>query len=118
MVYYSFDFRYSSEILNSLNSNGMSMHALKLINSPAIPLRNIDPANGLCKGTSLVVRGFQRNTIDTEIMVGQHTGQRVFLPRIHLCPSDDNISFRFKRKQFQSRLSFAMKINRRKGRPF
>jgi hypothetical protein len=39
-------------------------------------LRNIDPANGLCNGTRLVVRGFWRNTIDVEIVVGQHAGNR------------------------------------------
>jgi ATP-dependent DNA helicase PIF1 len=79
-------------------------------------LRNIDPANGLCNGTRLVVRGFQRNAIDAEIVVGQHAGERVFLPRIPLCPSDDDMfPFRFKRKQFPIRLSFAMTINKAQG---
>jgi ATP-dependent DNA helicase PIF1 len=79
-------------------------------------LRNIDPANGLCNGTRLVVRGFQSNAIDAEIVVGQHAGERVFLPRIPLCPSDNDIfPFRFKRKQFPIRLSFAMTINKAQG---
>jgi ATP-dependent exoDNAse (exonuclease V) alpha subunit len=78
-----------------------------------ILLRNIDPANGLCNGTRLVVRGFQRNTIDTEIVLGQHAGKRVFLPWIPLCPSDDEMfPFQFKRKQFPIRLSFAMTVNK------
>jgi ATP-dependent DNA helicase PIF1 len=63
-----------------------------------------------------VVRGFQRNAIDAEIVVGQHAGERVFLPRIPLCPSDDDIfPFKFKRKQFPIRLSFAMTINKAQG---
>ena len=90
---------------------------LKLkINCPIILLRNIDPANGLCNGTRLVIRGFQKNAIDAEIVLGQHSGKRVFLPRIPLCPSDDEMfPFRFKRKQFPVRLSFAMTINKSQG---
>jgi ATP-dependent DNA helicase PIF1 len=59
------------------------------------------------------VRGFRRNTIDAEIMVGQHAGKRVFLPRIPLCLSDDEMfPFQFKRKQFPIRLSFGMTVNK------
>jgi ATP-dependent DNA helicase PIF1 len=90
---------------------------LKLkIGCPVILLRNIDPAGGFCNGTRLVIRGFQRNTVDAEIMVGDHAGKRIFLPRIPLCPSDDEMfSFQFKRKQFPIRLSFSMTINKALG---
>uniref|UniRef100_A0A8I6XDQ0 ATP-dependent DNA helicase n=1 Tax=Hordeum vulgare subsp. vulgare TaxID=112509 RepID=A0A8I6XDQ0_HORVV len=123
-IYHSFDSAeddphgyYAPEFLNNLTPNGLPPHALKLnINCPIILLRNIDPANGLCNGTRLVVRGFQRNAIDTEIVLGQQAGRRVFLPRIPLCPSDDDIfPFKFKRKQFPIRLSFAMTINKAQG---
>jgi len=81
--YYSFDFAvddphnyYPSEFLNTLTHNGLPPHVLKLkVGCPIILLRNIDPANGLCNGTRLVVRGFQRNTIDAEIVLGQHAGK-------------------------------------------
>jgi len=90
---------------------------LKLkIGCPIILLRNIDPANGLCNGTRLVVRGFVKNSINAEIVLGQHAGKRVFLPRIPLCPSDDEMfPFQFKRKQFPIRLSFAMTVNKAQG---
>ena len=123
-IYHSFDIAeddphgyYAPEFLNNLTPNGLPPHALKLkLNCPVILLRNIDPANGLCNGTRLVVRGFQRNAIDAEIVLGQHAGRRVFLPRIPLCPSDDDIfPFKFKRKQFPIRLSFAMTINKAQG---
>ncbi|XP_066311145.1 uncharacterized protein [Miscanthus floridulus] len=99
MVYHSFDFvvddphnYYPSEFLNSLTPNELPPDVLKLkLGCPIILLRNIDPANGLCNGTRLVVRGFRRNTIDAEIMVGQHAGKRVFLPRIPLFPFDDEL---------------------------
>ncbi|WVZ61529.1 hypothetical protein U9M48_011390, partial [Paspalum notatum var. saurae] len=99
---------YPPEFLNSLTPNGLLPHVLRLrINCPIILLRNIDPANGLCNGTRLIVR---------EIVLGQHARKRVFLPRIPLCPSDDEMfPFRFKRKQFPIRLSFAMTINKAQG---
>jgi ATP-dependent DNA helicase PIF1 len=64
-VYHSFDSTvddphkyYPSEFLNSLTPNGLPPHVLKLkLGCPVILLRNIDPANGLCNGTRLVVRG-------------------------------------------------------------
>jgi ATP-dependent DNA helicase PIF1 len=108
---------YLSEFLNTLTPNGLSPHVLKLKkNYPIILLRNIDPANGLCNGTWLVVHNFQRNVIDAKTVLGQHTRKWVFLPRIPLCPSDDEIfPFQFKRKQFPIKLSFAMMINKAQG---
>jgi hypothetical protein len=124
MVYHSFDSveddphnYYPLEFLNSLTPNGLPPHMLKLkINCPIVLLRNIDPTNGLCNGTRLVIRGFQKNAIDAEIVIGQHSGMRVFLPRIPLCPSDNEMfPFHLKRKQFSIRLSFAVTINKSHG---
>ena len=83
IVYHSFDSAvddphnyYPSEFLNTLTPSGLPPHVLKLkIGCPIILLRNIDLANGLCNGTRLVVRGFQRNTIYVEIVVGDHVGK-------------------------------------------
>jgi hypothetical protein len=42
--------------------------------------------------------------------------KQIFLPRIPLCPSDDEMfPFQFKRKQFPIRLSFAMTVNKSQG---
>jgi hypothetical protein len=98
MMYHNFDSAvddphnyYPSEFLNTLTPNGLPPHVLKLkIGCPVILLRNIDPAGGLYNGTRLVVRGFERNTVDAEIMVGDHARKRI-LPRIPLCPSDDEM---------------------------
>ncbi|KAL7600227.1 hypothetical protein Lser_V15G21915 [Lactuca serriola] len=95
-VYYSFDEAeddsnnlYLTEFLNSLNVSGLSPH---------------------------YIRAFQQNVIDVEIIVGQHSGKIVFLPRIPLCPSDDEmLPFKLKRKQFPVCLSFSMTINKAQG---
>jgi ATP-dependent DNA helicase PIF1 len=121
VVYHSFDEAvddphnyYPREFLNTLTPNGIPPHVLKLkIGCPVILLRNLDPANELCNGTRLVVRACQRNSIDAEIVLGHHVEKRVFLPRIPLCPSDDQMFlFQFKRKQFPIRLTFAMTVNK------
>ena len=94
------------------------MKALRLDkkNCPVILLRNLDPHNGLCNGTRLVVKGFDDNAIDAEIVNSQHAGKRIFIPRIPLCPSEDiTLPFKFKRKQFPIRLSFTMTINKTQG---
>ncbi|KAL6511646.1 hypothetical protein OROGR_021243 [Orobanche gracilis] len=57
-----------------------------------------------------------QNVVDAEIAVGQHAGKRVFLPRIPLCLSDNEMFlFRLKRKQFPIRLRVAMTINKAQG---
>ena len=123
-IYYGFDSveddprnLYSNDFLNSVTPNGLPPHVLKVkINCPVILLRNLDPNNGLCNGTRLMVRTFQDNAIDAEIVIGQHVGKKVFIPRIPLSPSEDlSLLFKFKRKQFPIRLSFAMTVNKAQG---
>jgi ATP-dependent DNA helicase PIF1 len=123
-IYYSFDSieddlqnNYTIDFLNSITPNGLPPHILKVkVNCPVILLRNLDPHNGLCNGTRLMIRAFQDNAIDAEIVGGQHAGKRVFIPRIPMSPSEDiSLPFKLKRKQFPIRLSFAMTINKAQG---
>jgi ATP-dependent DNA helicase PIF1 len=122
MVYRSFDCAvddphnyYPPDFLNTLTPNGLPPHLLKLkINSPSYCLETLTPQNGLCGGMRLVVQVFQRTVINAEIVLGQHAGKRIFLPRISLSPSDDEMfPFQFQRKQFPIRLSFA--VNKAQG---
>ncbi|KAL7618564.1 hypothetical protein Lser_V15G02469 [Lactuca serriola] len=108
---------YPLEFLNSISVSGLPPHYLRLkVGCPITLLWNVDPANGLCNGTQLICKSFQQNVIDTEIVVGQHADKIIFLPKIPLCPSDDDIfSFNLKRKQFPIRLCFAMTINKAHG---
>ncbi|XP_062187873.1 uncharacterized protein LOC133891170 [Phragmites australis] len=124
MMYYSYNLvdddscnNYPLDFLNSITPNDLPPHVLKVkINCRVILLRNLDPHNGMCNGTRLMVRAFQKNVIDAMIVGDQHAGKMVFISRIPLCPSEDiSLLFNFKRKQFPVHLSFAMTINKTQG---
>ncbi|XP_057763585.1 uncharacterized protein LOC130984714 [Arachis stenosperma] len=85
------------------------------IGVPIILLRNIDPAGGLCNGTRLVVRDLGRNVIDADIVSGSNVGDKFFISRMNMIPSDTVIPFKFQRRQFPVSLSFAMTINKSQG---
>ncbi|XP_020146667.1 uncharacterized protein [Aegilops tauschii subsp. strangulata] len=108
---------YTIDLLNSITPNGLPPRVLRLkANCPVILLRNLDLHNGLYNGTRLMIRAFQDNAIDAEIVGGQHPGKRVFIPRVPMSPSEDiSLPLKLKRKQFPIRLSFAMTINKAQG---
>ncbi|KAG2679258.1 hypothetical protein I3760_11G043200, partial [Carya illinoinensis] len=122
--YYSFDESIDAseqaimeDFLHTLTPNGLPPHELLLKeNCPIMLLRNINPSEGLCNGTRLICRNFDRNVIHAEIAVGHHSGKKVFIPRIPFLPiPDENSGFPFKRTQFPVKLSFAMSINKSQG---
>lgn len=107
---------YSSKFLNTLTPSGMPPHKLILkVGVPIILLRNINPTEGLCNGTRLIIRRLQSYVIDAEILTGFYLGKRVFIPRITLTPSDANLPFQMVRHQFPIRLAFALTINKAQG---
>ena len=59
-------------------------------------LRNLDPSNGLCNETRMICKDFESNVIHVEIIMGQHAGKQVLLPRLPLLPAKKRmISFPF-----------------------
>eukprot|EP00267_Zea_mays_P047695 XP_020400180.1 uncharacterized protein LOC109942520 [Zea mays] len=78
MMYHSFDTAvddpnnyYPSEFLQTLTPNGLPPHVLKLkVGCPIMLLRNIDPANGLCNGTSFLL--FSGHLVDTTKKADEH----------------------------------------------
>ncbi|XP_052113814.1 uncharacterized protein LOC127739632 [Arachis duranensis] len=104
------------EFLNQIRCSGLPNHSLKLkIGVPIILLRNIDPAGGLCNGTRLVMRDLGRNVIGADIVSGSNVGDKVFITRMNMIPSDTVIPFKFQHRQFPVSLSFAMTINKSQG---
>ncbi|CAI9270649.1 unnamed protein product [Lactuca saligna] len=107
---------YPPEYLHMLNFNGIPPHQLELkINAPVILMRNISPIYGLCNGTRLIITQLLSRVIEAEIMTGTAIGCKVYIPRITLTHTDNELPFTLKRKQFPLKLCYAMTINKSQG---
>uniref|UniRef100_M1A3P1 ATP-dependent DNA helicase n=1 Tax=Solanum tuberosum TaxID=4113 RepID=M1A3P1_SOLTU len=91
------------------------LNTIKCSGVPVMLLRNIDQAAGLCNGTRLIVTKLGNQVIEAKVLSGQMVGQKVFIPRMTLRPSDARIPFKFQRRQFPITVSFAMTINKSQG---
>ncbi|XP_076895734.1 uncharacterized protein LOC143548453 [Bidens hawaiensis] len=110
------DALYPSEYLNMLNFRGLPPHRLELkMNSHLILLGNLNPNDGLCNGTRLIVTQRLPRIVEAKIMTGNHIGHRVYIPRISLTNKDKELPFSFKRIQFPIKLCYAMTINKSQG---
>ncbi|XP_071913922.1 uncharacterized protein [Coffea arabica] len=58
------------DLLNTLTPSNLPPHRLLLkSNAPIILLRNLDPAEGLCNGTRLIIKSLSKNVICAKIAV-------------------------------------------------
>ena len=68
------------DYLNSINASGLPPHMLSLkIGSPLLLLRNMNPKQGLCNGTRLVVKQVLNKLLKVEIMNGSHAGHEAWI---------------------------------------
>ena len=80
-----------------------------------IRLRNLDPDEGLCNGTRLIIRAFSNRVIDAEITTGVHKHKRLFIPRIILTSSESELPFILRSRQFPIRVANCITINKEQG---
>lgn len=57
-----------------------------------------------------------RFVLEGKVVSGSNIGEKVFIPRLSLTPSDIKIPFKFQRRQFPFTVYFAMTINKSQGR--
>jgi len=81
-------------------------------------LRNINPKKGLCNGTRLYVKECHQNIIIAEVLSESNRGDIVIIARIDFKPSDVNLPFIMKRRQFPIIPAFSMTINKSQGQTF
>lgn len=81
-------------------------------------LRNLNASKGLCNGTRLIVRRMNENSLICEIISESHKGDKVIISRIDLAPSDTNLPFKLKRRQFPILPAFAITINKSQGQTY
>ncbi|XP_047267387.1 uncharacterized protein LOC124897838 [Capsicum annuum] len=107
---------HTPEFLNTIKCSGIPNHAITLkVGVPVMLLRNIDQSSGLCNGTRLIITRIGNWVIEAKVLSENMIGQKVFIPRMSLTPSDLRISFKFQRRQFSIVVSFAMTINKSQG---
>ena len=71
------------EVLNSMTSDSMQQHVLKLKAGCMVTLmHNMDKDLGLVNRTRMIVRAFPPGCVNCEVASGIHKGRRMFMPRM------------------------------------
>lgn len=105
---------HSTEFLNTIKCSGL--HELNLkVGTHVILIKNIDHSAGLCNGTRLVLTRLGNHVIEANVLSGRTAGQKFFIPRMTIIPSDHRIPFKFQRRQFPFMVSYVMTINKSQG---
>ena len=109
--------RFNIEYLNSLCPAGLPNHRLYIKSGmPLMLMRNLNPKMGLCNGTRLIFKRVHKNhLLECSIVGGEHRGRTVLIPRVTLQPKERDFPFKWCRRQFPVRVSFAMTINKSQG---
>jgi len=89
---------YPTEFLNSLKFPGTPNHELRLeVGLPIMLLRNINQSAGLCNGTRLTITQLGKWFIEAQIITGTNIGNKVYIPRIIMSPTESKWPFMLKK---------------------
>ncbi|KAJ6642641.1 ATP-dependent DNA helicase PIF1 [Pseudolycoriella hygida] len=115
----STDRMYEITVLNKLNPKGTAPHELILKENCIIMLlRNLNPFDGFCNGTSLLVKKLYDNCIVAEIISGDNAGKVILIPRIRMTARVESLSDELLRIQFPVKSCFAMTIDKSQSQSF
>ncbi|THH13908.1 hypothetical protein EW146_g6362 [Bondarzewia mesenterica] len=107
---------YPMEYLNSINVSGLPLAHLKIkYGCPLMLLCNLSPSSGLCNGTRMILLDIKSRVLQCRILGGRHAGKVVFILRITIEPSAEDLPISLSRRQFPVHLAFAMTINKAQG---
>ncbi|RYR29429.1 hypothetical protein Ahy_B01g053803 isoform C [Arachis hypogaea] len=107
---------FTPEFLNDIKYSELPNHKLTLKPGVAVMLlQNIDQTSDLCNGTRLIVNELGSNVIGVTVVTGRNIGDKVYIPRMNLIPSNSGLPFKFQRRQFPLTVCFAMTINKSQG---
>ena len=107
---------YPLEFLHSLKASGLPLANLALKpGCPLMLLRNLDVTSGLCNGTRMILLEIKPRVLRCRILGGKYAGNIVFIPRITIEPSAEDMPIPLSRRQYPVRLAFAMTINKSQG---
>ncbi|AET04150.1 transmembrane protein, putative [Medicago truncatula] len=82
---------------------------------PIMLLRNLDITTDICNGTRLILTKMRIYILEGRVISGSNIGEKVYIPRLSMTPSDTRIPFKFQRKQFPIFVCFAMTIHKSQG---
>ena len=107
---------YPTEFFYSITLASLPPHRLYLKKyASVILLRGLDHTQGMCNGSSLTIIEISSHVIEAEIATGAHRGNRVFIHRIVMIPSETDFPFVLRRKQFPIRPAICITINKVQG---
>ena len=107
---------YPVEYLNAINCSGLPLARLELKEGcPIMVLKNLDAAHGICNGSRGIVTRLRNRVLEVKLLTGDFAGHHVFIPRISNQPTEDQVAFKFTRRQFPIRVSFAMTFDKSQG---
>ncbi len=107
---------YPVEFLQNFNASSLPRAKLALkIGCPLMLLCNLDPANGLCNGTQMILTHLHPHVLECRLLSGNNAGKTVFIPHITINADTAELPIAFSHHQFPVRLAFAMTINKSQG---